>query len=111
MNGQPLPSSELYGQAVPSSFFGISSCTISPRTRSEHKYAAECERRDDRAECKLYRNALKIIVKELQEERRTKEARAKRAAQRPQRREYSLQSEPWATMTVTSSNASPKEEK
>ena len=113
MNGQPLPSAELYSQAVPSSFFGISSCTISPRTRSEHKYAAECERRDDRAECKLYRNALKIIVKELQlqAERRTKEARAKRAAQRAQRREYSLQSEPWATMTVTSSNASPKEEK
>jgi hypothetical protein len=24
MNGQPLPSSEVYGQALPASFFGIS---------------------------------------------------------------------------------------
>ena len=111
MNGQPLPSSELYVQTLPSSFFGISSCTISPRTRSEHKYAAECERRDDRAECKLYRNALKIIVKELQAERRTKEARAERAAKGAQWREYYWQSEPWTTLTVTSSNTGPKEEK
>jgi hypothetical protein len=59
----------------------------SRRALSEHKYAAECERRDDRAECKLYRNALKIIVKELQAEHRTKEARAERAAKRAQRRE------------------------
>jgi hypothetical protein len=61
MNGQPLPSSEVYGQALPACF--------------------------------------------------TKEARVERAAKRAQRREYSLQSEPWATMTVTSSNAGPKEEK
>jgi hypothetical protein len=50
----------------------------------------------------LYHNFLKIIVKELQEERKTQESRDEHTTKRVVRHEYYFQSAPWVTrMTKT----------